>query len=263
VKVGRAALDEDAIRRIEESNPSVEFDWTQILKGGQSPPPAEVRGQGRPARVRLERPGGPPQGRPRSMPAPVQPVQDEPAIPAAELPESGASRALEPSEPPDERVTEEIEPLSITIATDEPLLVDPEAPPEGIEIVDEPLDPSETISAAHTRLGAEGVQRLRARHAEVLARISERIQDAERREELKAQAERLNPDTWVTADEVSAGIDQYEAVFEALRSAVGGPRRRRRRRGSRRGGQGGSEEGSPAAGSDEAAGDDDVDESET
>jgi hypothetical protein len=86
---------------------------------------------------------------------------------------------------------------------------------------------------AHARLGAEGVLRLRARHAEVLARISERIADPVRREELKLQAERLNPDTWVTDAEVAVGIEQYETVFEALRSVVGRRRKRRRRKGPR------------------------------
>ncbi|HXW03609.1 MAG TPA: hypothetical protein VD833_00140 [Vicinamibacterales bacterium] len=90
----------------------------------------------------------------------------------------------------------------------------------------------ETPTAAHARLGAEGVQRLRARYAEVLARISERITDPVRRDQLKAEAERLNPDTWVTADEVTAGLDQYEVVFERLRAAVGSRRRRRRRTGA-------------------------------
>jgi hypothetical protein len=124
---------------------------------------------------------------------------------------------------------------------------------EAIEIVDELTDeaPHEPVSpagtpelrapdgevaptAAHARLGSEGVSRLRARYAEVLARISERVSDPVRREELKARAERLNPDTWVTADEVAEGVEQYEATFEALRSAIGaGPRSRRRRRGRR------------------------------
>jgi hypothetical protein len=88
---------------------------------------------------------------------------------------------------------------------------------------------------AHARLGSEGVSRLRARYSEVLARISERTPDPIRQEQLKAQAERLNPDTWVTDAEVSAGLEEYETVFEALRSVIGGPVRRRRRR--KRGGE--------------------------
>ena len=83
-------------------------------------------------------------------------------------------------------------------------------------------------TAAHAKLGAEGVLRLRGRYAEMLARIDERIPDTERRIELKAIAERLNPDAWVTDTDVLGGLDSYEASFEELRSVVG--RRRRRPR---------------------------------
>jgi hypothetical protein len=73
------------------------------------------------------------------------------------------------------------------------------------------------------------VLRLRGRYAEMLARIDERTQEAERREELKAIAERLNPDAWVTEADVLAALDSYETSFEALRSVVGRRRRRPRR----------------------------------
>ncbi len=92
------------------------------------------------------------------------------------------------------------------------------------------LGPDEPASAALARLGPEGLLRLRARHAEVLARISEKIADPARRDELKSQAERLNPDTWVTGGDVTSGLEQYESVFESLRSVVGRRRTRRRRR---------------------------------
>ena len=39
--VGRAALDEDAIRLIEQHNPELQFDWTRILKGQGSEPVPE------------------------------------------------------------------------------------------------------------------------------------------------------------------------------------------------------------------------------
>ena len=41
VTVGRAALDEDAIRLIEQHNPELQFDWTRILKGQGSEPVPE------------------------------------------------------------------------------------------------------------------------------------------------------------------------------------------------------------------------------
>ena len=38
MRIGRSALDEEAIRLIEEHNPDVEFDWTRILKGQEDGP---------------------------------------------------------------------------------------------------------------------------------------------------------------------------------------------------------------------------------
>jgi len=93
--------------------------------------------------------------------------------------------------------------------------------------------PGDAISSVETRLGSEGLARLRARYSEVLARISETVTDAERRDQLKSQAERLNPDTWVTDAEVTAGLESYESVFESLRTVVGRRGRRRRRPSSR------------------------------
>jgi hypothetical protein len=191
--VGRAALDEDAIRLIEEYNPEVEFDWTRILKGqGAETRPPEPRERDRrvdrAARRRYDR------GAAASTPSPA--LSQPPAV--------------------DDLEPELIVELEDALPVDEPAL-EPHAP-----------------RPADTRLGSEGLSRLRARYAEVLARISERIQDPARQEQLKSQAERLNPDTWVTDAEVSAGLEAYESVFEGLRTAIGGPSRRRRRR--RRGG---------------------------
>jgi len=91
--------------------------------------------------------------------------------------------------------------------------------------------PDDAGSASYQRLGAEGLVRLRARYAEVMARIAERPLEEEAREELKRRAEGLNPDAWVTADEVTAALEQYETVFEGLRGVVGRhPRGRRRGR---------------------------------
>ncbi|MEO7272828.1 MAG: hypothetical protein ABIX28_19240 [Vicinamibacterales bacterium] len=102
----------------------------------------------------------------------------------------------------------------------------PSEPPSQVD--------EEPPTLAHGRLGSDGVQRLRARHAEILARISERVADPVRQDELKSQAERLNPDTWVTKEEVQLGLEQYESVLDALRTVVGQGRRRRRRSGGPR-----------------------------
>jgi len=193
VRVGRSALDPDAIRLIEQHNPDVDFDWTRILKGEGEPamPPP-----------RRERP-------PPGMPPPAASRVPEPVLrETLEEPESLGEVELEPS------VTQGL------LAEESPAL--------------QALEEEKPPTAAHARLGSEGVSRLRARFAEVVARIDEREPDSSRRAELKSQADRLNPDTWVTSDEVAAGLEQYEIVFESLRATIGG-QRTRRRRGPRRG----------------------------
>ena len=167
--VGRAALDEDAIRLIEQHNPDLEFDWTRILKGQGSEAVPERR--------------IPPQQ--RSVPVPQ--AQTRPTV-------------------------VEIAQMDVTPRP---------TPPDR--------DEDEPVSAAGRKLGGEGLARLRGRYAEMLARISDRVPDAERQSELKTIAERLNPDAWVTDADVLAGLDAYEATFESLRSVVGHGRRRSRR----------------------------------
>lgn len=217
IKVGRAALDEDAIRLLEELNPDVEFDWTRMFKA-ESPaqePRAPVLSQGPPPQQRRHGPGQR-QPQPRREREP----QREPRPPA-------------PIEPPIERVELAAVPTDVLETTADPA-VDNDIVNSLASVPDTVADaPSLMPSAAQARLGTEGIVRLRGRHAEILARIGERIADAARREELKLQAERLNPDSWVTDEEVRVGLEQYEAVFESLRSVVGRRRKRRRRRGGR------------------------------
>lgn len=199
MRVGRAPLDEDAIRLIEASNPGIEFDWPRILKGPEITPPRPQAPMERRARPRLR---DVPQ---RESPPPISPY-------------------IQPT--PTAEVSPEPAPAAVpTGQTPEPLV-------DASVLTEDPGPPRETPAvAASARLGVEGLARLRARHAEVLARITEKISDQARREELKADAARLNPDTWVTDADVAAGLEGYETVFEALRGVIG-HRRKRRRRGS-------------------------------
>ncbi|HEY0873711.1 MAG TPA: hypothetical protein VGD94_09575 [Vicinamibacterales bacterium] len=54
----------------------------------------------------------------------------------------------------------------------------------------------------------------------MLARIDERVPEPDRQAELKSLAERLNPDAWLTDDDVSAGLESYESTFASLRAAI-------------------------------------------
>ena len=238
VKVGRPALDEDAIRWIEEHNPDIEFDWPKILQAQPpaAPPPDDVRGR-RPKRDR-ERPRPATRG---ARPQPPPPPRAEPAEP-----EPVEREAMEPESLDLEPESFEPEPFEPELL--EPLELEPVAQafeqlthPEAEEKVEPPAMPVEQ------NLGREQLTRLRARYAEVLARIAERGGDPERVEALRAQAESLNPDTWVTDEEVRQGVETFEPKIRDLRAALGLRRRRRSRRGGRRRrGAGGRPEGAEA-----------------
>ena len=198
------ALDDDTIRLIEQLNPGVDFDWARLLKG-QGQPVTEPRLPPEGRRQRDQREGR------RSQPKPQQ-SSPAPAPPAPVVPK------------PIEEVT------APAVATSEPEVESaprPDVPPEFLAPA---LDDSPT--PAHAKLGDEGVRRLRGRYAEILRRIPERTSDPVRREELRQQAERLNPDSWTNDDAVVQGLEQYEAVLASLRELVG-QKRRRRRRGNR------------------------------
>jgi hypothetical protein len=242
VRVGRAPIDEAAIRLLEQHNPDVQFDWTRILKDPpltDAPPRREGR-EGRDGRDRdrkdrdrfsqRPRPATPPPTRSSRVSAPPTAAEAAEAAGSGDTPEPvEQAEAVELAEP-----LEVVEPISSV----EPLeRVEPLEPFETIETIEpvetRPFEPTDEdrASASFARLGAEGLGRLRARYAEVMARIAERPLDENAREELKQRAERLNPDAWVTADEVSAALEQYEAIFEGLRAVVGRyPRRRRSRK---------------------------------
>ena len=199
MKVGRAALDDDAMRRIEAQNPDVEFDWPRIMKG-QGSPPTEPRAPATNGDVRRPRP--------HESPRPPQAAPEEPRVESSPRVEST---------------------IQSTPLEEEP------APPQEQAVVrerrEEPLQvvPANVVIPAHDKLGVEGVQRLRHRYAEIVMRIGERVSDPVRRDELKAHAERLNPDTWTTPEDVSSALEQYESVLASVREVVGRRRRRRRR----------------------------------
>ena len=109
-------------------------------------------------------------------------------------------------------------------------------------------------SVCERMLGAEHLTVLRARHAEILARISARGGDPARLEALREQATSVDPDTWVTESEVTAGLAAVDATLAELHRIVGRGRRRRRRRRDGAPRQGTRPE---AAGGDGTAGPDD------
>lgn len=135
-------------------------------------------------------------------------------------------------------------------------------PPQAAALAEPelPVEALEPLSPAHARLGSEALARLRGRYADVLANLARRVPDEQRREQMREQAERLNPDNWVTDDEVTAGLDSYESVLASLREVAGRRRRRRRGRGTSSVGSAvGPESADPQTGPDAGEGDADID----
>lgn len=235
VKVGRPALDEDAIRSIEEQNPDIEFDWPKILEAKPPAPPRsdDVRDR-RVRRDRNERRRQPKPPQPSGIPREAreqEPVEQD-APETDQLPDEQEPEAFETLEAGDpqigDRRHDEGEPLESEALEQ---LTHPETE-EHVEPVTMPVEQT---------FGPEQLTRLRARYAELLARITERAGSPERMEALRAQAEPLNPDAWVTEEEVRKGIASFEGIIRDLRGALGLRRRRRSRRGGRRRRQGAPE----------------------
>ena len=210
VKVGRPALDEEAIRWIEEHNPDIDFDWQKILESTPPPAPAADDGKGRRRRGKTE--GRAPESRGQEQPRTKQPA------------------------PPLERVELDVPPVGEARERADDAGSE-EAPEQALEQLTHP-DAEEVQAAApsavEAAVGREQLIRLRARYAELRARITEHGGDAARIEALCGQAEPLNPDSWVTADEVKKGLAEFDRKVRDLRAAMGLRPRRRSHRGGRR-----------------------------
>jgi hypothetical protein len=113
----------------------------------------------------------------------------------------------------------------------------PDAGP-GVPLISEAREPEAArpaVEAAITKiLSKKQLMSFRARFAELQARLTERAGSPERMDALRARAEGLNPDTWVTDDDVRKGMAEFESQVCDMRAALGLRRRRRSRRGGHR-----------------------------
>jgi hypothetical protein len=207
VRVGRAPVDEEAMRLLEQNNPGVEFDWARLLKEptAEAPPRRERDGrEGREGRDGRER-------RDRREPRPPQRTRpmETSGTAVTPLPPEVATELQAQAEAADVRSEQHAESIAADAAS------------ETVE-----QDALEDAPAA-TRIGREAVTQLRARYVDIVARLDEKPMDDSARAELKASIERLNPDAWRTPDEVASALEQYESIFESIRSVVGRQPRRR------------------------------------
>ena len=222
VRVGRAPIDEEAIRLLEQHNPDVQFDWGRLLRedaamgGAEGTERRRSRGAERGAEgAEGFRSKGAERGRTGRGDREERRERGDRGERRDAVRSTPAPSATEDASPPSE--SEDSSALS-AIEGSAPFFASPDS------------EDGSAPSASYERLGSEALGRLRARYAEVMARIAEQEVDDQARDELKSRAERLNPDSWVTADEVAAALEQYETVFEELRALVGRHPRGRRGR---------------------------------
>lgn len=202
-KIGRSAIDEEAIRLIEEHYRGVSFDWAKILqsravteaertRGSDRQRPEERRGHPR------EEPPGPPDRQPEEIAAAS-------ASPADERPRRRRSRRKRDQQPAD--------------ATG---LSDAQTPAARATEATEPV----RASAAEEVFSLEDLTRLRGRHAALLARIDREVCDASAAGELREASEALNPDSWVTRADVEDALEHYEQRYRQLLDRLGPGRKR-------------------------------------
>jgi hypothetical protein len=233
VRVGRPALDEDAIRAIEEQHPDIEFDWAQILEvGAAMAADIEHRDDRSLARgpSRGSRPGDAERGPQRGSRGDAERARRKPSRareqPAASGVTSEASEiaSVMPMASPAERVP----PASFVVSqsaaapgaeTEPASTAAPEATTERhVAIAHEVLRQGPDVLSE--LVGREIATRLRTRYAGIAARIDEYAADAAMRDVWHARAAALNPDSWVTADLILKGVQQADRLFEELRRDI-------------------------------------------
>ena len=172
VLIGRPALDEEAIRAIEEQHPHIEFDWPAILALREAMPPEEE-------------------------------------AEAAPLPRSRRPGRREAARPPR---AQERPPVAEVVVEDSAIVDTGSLGPE-------PVAPT-TRGLLEELVGREIATRLRARYAEIMARIHEQGFDESTLAAWVARAEPMDPDTWLTPDAVLEGVRDADARFEQLRATL-------------------------------------------
>ena len=209
VRVGRPALDEDAIRTIEEQHPEIDFDWPHILEVGAIIEPEVERRHERATR----RPAPPP----KPSPAPPARLSARPTV-------SDEDVSAPPGE--GEGLIESVREAEAALAESDAMLVAEVAGVDEDESFEEQMEDEIDVPArrGHDLLeelvGHEIATRLHARYAEIISRVHRVPEAHPQRPAWQARAEALNPDNWVTPDEVLRGVSHADALFDALRQEL-------------------------------------------
>ena len=190
IGLGRSPHDEDAIRTIEEQHPDIDFDWPAILALAEVMTP-EDEAPPRPQQQQ-QRPG---KRRGRDFAPSREPAtpREQPASARVEEPEAAAGAS-------------ESEPVEAEVELQTPI----EVPPPRNLLVEE-------------LAGREIGSRLRARHAEIIARIQDLDVDGSVKDAWFKRAEAIDPELWMTPESVLEGVRNADAQYDKLRAALASP----------------------------------------
>jgi hypothetical protein len=186
ILLGRPALDEDAIRTIEEQHPDIDFDWPAILALSEVMTPEEEAAP-KPQQKEKRRDEGRRDRRPRRedrAPQPSAPEVDESPETIAASPRADATAAAE----------------------------EPAAAPPAPQVMQRAHGLVDQLA------GREIAARLRARYDEISARVREA--DPSLRDSLIQRADALDPDRWQTPEAVLQGVSNADALYERLRAEL-------------------------------------------
>ena len=206
IQIGRHPLDAEAIRAVEEQNPTVTFDWRKMLrvKGSLSSESGRQLAHG--VRKRSKSQSG----------ANEAVRRQKPEVRSSEVEDLKAPTGL----------TDEIA-LDRQDAAVDPQLLEAEAhltDESSDEGRDEALEVPGEGDSQHpvvALMGYNTLSRLRARYAETQARINEKAGSQRDFGSIRKQAEQLNPDRWETIEVAVTGIEQFETNAEAVRAKLG------------------------------------------
>lgn len=211
VRVGRPALDEEAIRTIEEQHPDIEFDWPHILEVGAIIEPEVEERPARPKR-RQSSAAKPP------TPPPERTTHDEAAPVAPDATQEVVAGPADVGPPAEEAGAGDLAGVAPE-ALDDELATGAEDTTAG-----GPGDAAAPKGKPHDLLeelvGHEIATRLHARYSEIVARIHQISESDPRRAAWEARAEALNPDSWVTPDEILRGVSHADELFDSLRKEL-------------------------------------------
>ena len=196
IVLGRPALDEDAIRAIEENHPDIEFDWPAILALSEVMTVEEEEAPPRPQSASARKAKRPRELR-RDDRADVSPRGG--AEPPVEEPEDESASA--PSEPEELRREDDGD-VHAPVAVEQPVA---------------------TRGLVDDLAGREVARALRARYAELRSKIETIDQASQRgsdRDALLARVEAINPDAWLTPEAVLQGVSNAGALYERLKKEL-------------------------------------------